>query len=112
MSEATCLRAARGGCDGRPTFALVFRGSTSTEVTDTEGPFCFGHGMAEIDRALAAASMARVDLEPVQPDRLPVCLRCAHRHAAGDPCAGHVWGDTCEYNAGADCPGPGLRSFT
>lgn len=37
-----------------------------------------------------------------------VCERCGHRHA-GTPCAGHVWDDGCEYDAGADCEGTGLR---
>lgn len=36
------------------------------------------------------------------------CMICAHRHD-GDGHATHVWGDTCGYDAGADCPGPGLR---
>lgn len=48
-----------------------------------------------------------------QPARPPVCQRCGHRHpAADDSCAGHVWDDSCPYDAGADCTGVGLRKLT
>jgi hypothetical protein len=45
----------------------------------------------------------------VEPARPRPCLRCAHRHHHGEVCASHVWGDTCGYDAGADCAGKGLR---
>lgn len=44
------------------------------------------------------------------PTRPRPCIRCAHRHH-GDDCATHIWRDTCGYDAGTDCPGPGLRSL-
>lgn len=41
----------------------------------------------------------------------PVCGDCGHRHAPGMDHAGHVWDDSCPYDAGAECAGPGLRPF-
>lgn len=49
------------------------------------------------------------DGQGVRACRPQVCPRCGHRHVEGARCAGHVWDDSCAYDAGADCPGQGLR---
>lgn len=38
-----------------------------------------------------------------EPRKLPVCAGCGHRHPTDGECADHSWGDSCPYDAGADC---------
>ena len=58
-------RTGRGdvGCNTRADFDVVYRNVNRTKVL-TRTPACFAHGLAEVDRALVAGTMAQVDLEP------------------------------------------------
>lgn len=62
----TCLakRSVRGDgeCNGPVAFQVVYRSRKTGEILTTT-PGCFRHAIAELDRALAAGTSARVDVE-------------------------------------------------
>ena len=66
MTDRTCeaRRHGRGDsdCNGEPTFDVVYRTPDRTKVL-TRTPTCFRHGLAEVDRAVAAGTIAQVEME-------------------------------------------------
>lgn len=61
-----CLGAARSTCDSEPEWRAVYRSRDRSKILDIETPWCFRHGIEHVDRAVAAGSMAQVDLEEIE----------------------------------------------
>lgn len=65
LSPTPCVGASRSACEGPAAWAVESRSSRTSGILTTEQPWCFKHGMEEVDRAVAAGSIANVELKEI-----------------------------------------------
>lgn len=66
MPECLWADAGHGPCQGGPKYRVVLRSPDRQTVRDVEGPLCFGHALAYLDRANAAGSIAVPEFEEIE----------------------------------------------